>query len=174
MVVDVIPHEGGDHVVRVVVQRLQSHLAGITSLCSSRSEVVRFQLVVEEAVSGALVYQDARLGPGVFLDKLCRVVSFPRLHGAKIPGECLQTLRSHLINIHVIPRSTPYLLPPRDCHRVHDGSKSGDGGEHARVLQVSNHGSVSAHGVTGDTPALGVHGEQTLQAKDIIKMWASV
>ena len=60
--VDVVSHEGGDHVVRMVEQWLHPHVAGIARLGSGSREVCRFELVVQEAVSRSLVDQDAGLG----------------------------------------------------------------------------------------------------------------
>ena len=61
VVLDVISEEGGDHVVGMVVQRLQPHSAGIAGLPSSSSQVLRLQLALEEAVRGSLVGDISRL-----------------------------------------------------------------------------------------------------------------
>ena len=45
-----IPHEGGDEVVAVIVQRLHAHGHGVPHARSSRGEQLRLQLVVQEAV----------------------------------------------------------------------------------------------------------------------------
>ena len=46
VVVHMVPHEGGDHVVGVVVQRLHPQLARVAYSCCCVGEVLRFQLVV--------------------------------------------------------------------------------------------------------------------------------
>ena len=84
-----IPHEGGDHVVRVVVQRLQPHLAGVAGLLCSGREIFWFQLIVKERVRSALVNQDVWLGPGVVFEKFRSVVSLASFHRAKISLEGL-------------------------------------------------------------------------------------
>ena len=87
--VDVVPHEGGDHVVTVVVKRLQPHLAGVACLLCCCSKVLWLQLVVKEGVGRSLVDQDTRLGPGVRFDKLSGIVILASLHRAKISSEGL-------------------------------------------------------------------------------------
>ena len=74
VVVHVVPHEGGDHVVGVVVQRLQPQLARVAGSCCGRGEVLGFQLVVQEAVSCSLINQDGGLGTGVGFHKFCGVI----------------------------------------------------------------------------------------------------
>ena len=61
--VDVVPHEGGDHVVRVIVQRLHPHLAGIPGLKGRRSEVIWLQLIVEEAIRRSRSIRMLGVGP---------------------------------------------------------------------------------------------------------------
>ena len=92
VVVDVISHEGGDHVVGVIVQRLHPHLAGIPGLCCSCCEVLRLELVVKEPIIGSLVNQDAGLGSIVVLHKLSRIVGLPSVNRTKIPSEGLGVL----------------------------------------------------------------------------------
>ena len=74
MMVHMVSHEGGDHVVRVVVQRLHPQLARVACSCSCISKVLGFQLVVEEAVSCSLINQDGWLGAGVGFHKFCGVI----------------------------------------------------------------------------------------------------
>ena len=90
MVVDVIPHEGGDHVVRVIVQRLQPHLARIPGLGGSSSKVLWLQLVSEESIRSSLINQNAGLGTRVAPDKLCGVIGLPRLYRAQVSSESLR------------------------------------------------------------------------------------
>ena len=80
MVIHVVSHEGGDHVVRVVVQRLQSQLTRVAGLCSGRGEVLGLQLVVEETVSCSLINQDRGLGAGVRFHKFCGVIGLACLY----------------------------------------------------------------------------------------------
>ena len=91
--IDVVPHEGGDHVVRVIVQRLHPHLAGIPGLGGGRSKVFWLQLVVEESIGCSLVNEDAWLRPGVALDKLGCVISLSCLNRAQISSESLRSER---------------------------------------------------------------------------------
>jgi len=62
VVVHVVPHEGGDEIVRVVVQGLHAHLDRVPNLATSSREVARLELSVQEPISSPLVNQDARLG----------------------------------------------------------------------------------------------------------------
>ena len=55
------------------------------------------------------------------------------------------------------------LLSPWDISGVDNGAEGRAGGEHAGVLEVGHHGSVSAHAVARDGLLHGVHGEQTLK-----------
>ena len=80
VMVDVVSHEGGDHVVRMIEQRLHPHMAGIASIGCGGSEVARLELVVKETVRRSLVDQDAGLGPGVVLHQLRGVVGLASLH----------------------------------------------------------------------------------------------
>ena len=89
---DVVPEEGGDHVVRMIVQRLHPQTAGVARLGSSSCEVLRLQLVLEEAVLGPLVDQDAGLGPRVVLHQLGGVVGLPGLHGPEVPQGTVEGL----------------------------------------------------------------------------------
>ena len=52
--VDVIPHEGGDEVVRVIVQRLQPESHRVLGLVGGGREVLRLQLLLQERVRRAL------------------------------------------------------------------------------------------------------------------------
>ena len=90
VMVDVVPHEGGDHVVRVIIQRLHPHLAGIPGLSGRRSKVLWLQLVVEESVGCSLVNEDARLGSGIVLDQLGGVISLSCLNRTQIASESLK------------------------------------------------------------------------------------
>ena len=139
---DVVPEEGGDHVVRMIVHRLHPQTAGVARLGSSCCEVLRLQLVLEEAVLGPLVDQDAGLGPRVVLHQLGGVVGLPGLHGPEVAGEGL--------------------LAPGHGRGVDDGGEGRDGVVHAGVLEVGHHGSVSSHAVAGDTLTVRVHREQAL------------
>ena len=80
VVVHVVPHEGGDHVVGVVVQRLHPQLARVVCSCCCGGKILRFQLVVEEAVSCPLIYQDGWFGSGVRFHKFCGVIGLACLH----------------------------------------------------------------------------------------------
>ena len=88
--VDVVPHEGGDHVVGVIVQRLHPHLAGITGLSGRRSEVIWLQLIVQESIRRSLVNQDAGRGSGVCLHQLSGVIGLSCFNRAQIAGESLK------------------------------------------------------------------------------------
>ena len=55
--IDVVPHEGCDEIVAVVVERLHPHCAGGAYGCSGRGEVFRFQLSFQEAISSSLKSQ---------------------------------------------------------------------------------------------------------------------
>ena len=52
--VDVVPHEGGDEVVRVIVQRLQPESHRVLGLVGGGREVLRLQLLLQERVRRAL------------------------------------------------------------------------------------------------------------------------
>ena len=93
VMVDVVPHECGDHVVRMIEQRLHPHLAGIPSLIGCRSEVFWLQLIVEEAIRSSLVNQDARLGSRVALHQLSGVIGLSCFNRAQIAGESLDCER---------------------------------------------------------------------------------
>ena len=140
---DVISEEGRDHEVRMIVQRLHPHTAGIAGLGSSGCKVFRLELVVEESVSCPLVDQDAGLGSAVVLHQLGGVVVLASLHGPEVAGESL--------------------LSPGHGHGVGDGGEGRDGAVHAGVLEVSHHGPVTSHAVAGDTLTVRVHREQALE-----------
>ena len=148
MVLDVISEEGGDHVVGMIIQRLHPHIAGIASLPSSSSQVLRLQLGVQEPVSSSLVDQDGGLRSRVVLHQLSGVVGFAGLHGPEVAGEGL--------------------LPPGHGHGVGDGGEGGDGGVHAGVLEVSNQGPVTSHAVAGDALPFRVHWEQALDSRELV------
>ena len=61
MEVNVIPHEGGDEVVGVVVERLHPQLHVVVVLRRRHEEVLRLQLVVKEPVGCALVDEERYL-----------------------------------------------------------------------------------------------------------------
>ena len=69
MEVDVVPHEGGDEVVGVVVERLHPQLHVVVVLRRRHKEVLRLQLVVEEPVGCALVDEERYLAKHKF--KFC-------------------------------------------------------------------------------------------------------
>ena len=75
-----VPHEGGDHVVRMIVHRLHPHMAGIAGIGGGGSKVARLELVVKEPVRCSLVDQDAGLGSSVVLHQLGGVVGLAGLH----------------------------------------------------------------------------------------------
>ena len=54
VVVDVIPHEGGDEVVRMIVQGLHSNGHRVLGIAGSKSKVFRFQLLLQERIGSAL------------------------------------------------------------------------------------------------------------------------
>ena len=89
MVVHVVPHEGGDEIVGVVVQGLHAHLDRVPNLATSSREVPRLELSVQEPISSALVNQDARLGTRVCLHQLGSIVLSHGSYRAKIPGKSL-------------------------------------------------------------------------------------
>ena len=101
VVVHMVPHEGGDHVVGVVVQRLHPQLARVVCSCCCGGKVLRFQLVVEEAVSCSLVNQDGWFGSGVGFHKFCGVICLACLHRSKISSKCLQ--KTQMINFFPFP-----------------------------------------------------------------------
>ena len=113
MEVNVVAHEGGDEVVGVVVEGLHPQLHVVAVLGCCHEEVLWLQLVLQEAVSCALVNQDGRLtkvidhrhpdivvkihlGPRVGGDQLSGIIRFSRLHRAEVTSE---GLRRHRINI---------------------------------------------------------------------------
>ena len=147
MVLDVISEEGGDHVVGMIIQRLHPHIAGIASLPSSSSQVLRLQLGVQEPVSSSLVDQDGGLRSRVVLHQLSGVVGLAGLHGPEVAGEGL--------------------LPPGHGHGVGDGGEGRDRAVHAGVPEVSHQGSVASHAVASDALPLWVHGEQTLDSREL-------
>ena len=61
MEVNVVAHEGGDEVVGVVVEGLHPQLHVVAVLGGRHEEVLWLQLVLQEAVSCALVNQDGHL-----------------------------------------------------------------------------------------------------------------
>ena len=71
MEVDVVPHEGGDEVVGVVVERLHSQLHVVVVLRRCHEEVLRLQLIVKEPVGCALVDEERYLAKHKF--KFCFV-----------------------------------------------------------------------------------------------------
>ena len=63
-----VPHEGGDEIVRVVIHWLQADLDRVASLPTSSREVPRLELGVHEAVSCSLVNKNARLWSRIVLN----------------------------------------------------------------------------------------------------------
>merc|ERR1719204_1770699 len=138
--VDVVPHEGGDEVVGVVVERLHPQLHVVVVLRRRHKEVLRLQLVVKEPVGCALVDEERYLRSIIVGNKLSGVISFPSLNRSQGPGEGL--------------------LSPRHHGGVADWRERGDRGEHAGVLEMADQGAVASHAVTCDTPSLSVHWEE--------------
>ena len=114
MEVNVVAHEGGDEVVGVVVEGLHPQLHVVAVLGGCHEEVLWLQLVLQEAVSCALVNQDGRLtkvidhnfssifiqihlGPRVGGDQLSGIISFSGLHRAEVTSE---GLRRNRINVY--------------------------------------------------------------------------
>ena len=87
--VNVIPHEGGDHVVGVIIERLQPQLARVTGLRCSAGKVLRLQLVVEESIGCSLINQDGGFGSRIVLDKYSSIILFASLNRAKVASESL-------------------------------------------------------------------------------------
>ena len=147
VMVDVVSHEGGDHVVRMIEQRLHPHMAGIARVGGGSCEVSWFELVVQEPVSSSLVDQDGGLRSRVVLHQLSGVVGLAGLYGPEVAGEGL--------------------LPPGHGHGVGDGGEGRDRAVHAGVPEVSHQGSVASHAVASDALPLWVHGEQTLDSREL-------
>ena len=93
---DVVLHEGRDVEVRVVVPVpvLQPHVDAGVGLHGSL-QILRQQLLFQEAVRGALVHEDLRLGALVPLRQLRGVVLLPRL---KIRAFVRLTIREHFVS----------------------------------------------------------------------------
>ena len=115
MEVNVVAHEGGDEVVGVVVEGLHPQLHVVAVLGGRHEEVLWLQLVLQEAVSCALVNQDGRLtkvidhrhpdivvkihlGPRVGGDQLSGIISFSSLHRAQVTSEGLRRQNQRLLS----------------------------------------------------------------------------
>ena len=88
VMVDVVPHEGGDKAEEVVEVRRHPQHDGVAHTGGHCGELLCPQLL-SHVVCTALVYQDLGLGTCVGLDQLCGVVLFAGLHGAQVAVECL-------------------------------------------------------------------------------------
>ena len=56
--INVVAHEGGDEVVRVIVEGLHPHDDRVVGLGGRGGKVLRLQLLLEERVGGALQQRD--------------------------------------------------------------------------------------------------------------------
>ena len=76
VMVNMVSHESGNHVVRVVEQGLHPQLAWIANASSGCSEVLWLQLIVEETISCSLVNQDCWFWSTVCFHKFGGIISF--------------------------------------------------------------------------------------------------
>merc|ERR1719481_1959312 len=114
VVVNVIPHEGGDEIVGVVVQWLHADLHWISNISTGSRKVCRFELVVKEPISCSLVYENSRLRTRISLHKFSSIILLSSSHRPEITSESL--------------------FSPGDGSRITDRSKGRNRGEHAWIF----------------------------------------
>jgi len=125
-----VPHEGCDEVVAVVVGRLHPHCAGVSNGSSGRSEIFGLQLNFQKSVSRSLVNEDGRHRSGIFLDQFRCIVFLASFDGAQVSSEGL--------------------LSPWNYCGVTDGGKCRAAAIFTRILEMADHGTVPSHGVASD------------------------
>mmetsp|Transcript_84851 Transcript_84851/g.252925 ORF Transcript_84851/g.252925 Transcript_84851/m.252925 type:complete len:572 (+) Transcript_84851:157-1872(+) len=139
----VVLHEARDEIVRVVVSLLQPEGQGDALLLAGSLQRLWLQLVLQEAVGGALVNEEPHGWPAVLLEKLDSVVLLPSL-------------------LVVAEVEREGLLAPGRVRRVRDRGEGGNRLVRARVLQRNGQGAVAAHAVAEDARLLGLDGQESL------------